>query len=262
MNVNFDGRTYSFEVKPGIEGYRQVREKRRGDGREGRRGRDPLGPALPRFRLRLLFTSPSFFHPAHTPSLPFSLHQFTEAIRRAFSLPEDSELNITFTCDEPATGPAAPPVLGGPGSLLTLQGAGAYDAAVHCASVSAARRLQHGGGVGPASPVAGGGGGGGGGTPLPPLSPASASGRGPAIPPAGGRAPPSPPPGTWTRAPASALSPGRRAPGAERAERGAGGLAAAGPPPADPSASSAEGGARHNRGLLGRRLRDLLNFKN
>lgn len=26
-------------------------------------------------------------------------------------------------------------------SLLTLQGAGAYDAAVHCASVSAARRL-------------------------------------------------------------------------------------------------------------------------
>ena len=27
-------------------------------------------------------------------------------------------------------------------SLLTLQGAGAYDAAVHCASVSAAKRLQ------------------------------------------------------------------------------------------------------------------------
>lgn len=26
-------------------------------------------------------------------------------------------------------------------SLLTLQGAGAYDAAVHCASVSAARRI-------------------------------------------------------------------------------------------------------------------------
>ena len=52
MNVNFDGRTYSFEVKPGPDGYRQ----------------------------------------------------FTEAIRRAFSLPEDSELNITFTCDEPTTG--------------------------------------------------------------------------------------------------------------------------------------------------------------
>ncbi|KAK9815859.1 hypothetical protein WJX72_010869 [[Myrmecia] bisecta] len=78
MNVNFDGRTYSFEVRPGPDGYKQ----------------------------------------------------FTEAIRKAFSLPDDSELNITFTCDEPSTG-----------SLLTLQGAGAYDAAVHCASVSAARRI-------------------------------------------------------------------------------------------------------------------------
>lgn len=82
MNVNFDGRTYSFEVKPGPDGY----------------------------------------------------SQFTEAIRRAFSLPEDSELNITFTCDEPTAAAEA-------GTLLTLQGAGAYDAAVHCASVSAARRL-------------------------------------------------------------------------------------------------------------------------
>lgn len=53
MNVNFDGRTYSFEVKPGPEGYKQ----------------------------------------------------FTEAIRRAFSLPDDSELNITFTCDEPIAVP-------------------------------------------------------------------------------------------------------------------------------------------------------------
>ncbi len=54
MNVNFDGRTYSFEVKPGPDGYKA----------------------------------------------------FTEAIRRAFSLPQDSELNITFTCDEPSTTPA------------------------------------------------------------------------------------------------------------------------------------------------------------
>jgi hypothetical protein len=52
MNVNFDGRTYSFEVKPGVQGYKD----------------------------------------------------FTEAIRKAFSLPEDSELNITFTCDEPSSG--------------------------------------------------------------------------------------------------------------------------------------------------------------
>ena len=59
MNVNFDGRTYSFEVKPGVDGYRQ----------------------------------------------------FTEAIRRAFSLPDDSELNITFTCDEPITGTPEQPVI-------------------------------------------------------------------------------------------------------------------------------------------------------
>ena len=52
MNVNFDGHTYSFEVKPGAAGYKQ----------------------------------------------------FTQAIREAFSLPEDSELNITFTCDEPSQG--------------------------------------------------------------------------------------------------------------------------------------------------------------
>ena len=114
MNVNFDGQTYSFEVKPGSAGYKQ----------------------------------------------------FTQAIREAFSLPEDSELNITFTCDEPSQGtlslqqilwstsqPSSHArscvthcdlILAGlihAGSLLTLQGAGAYDAAVHCASVSAARRI-------------------------------------------------------------------------------------------------------------------------
>ena len=58
MNVNFDGRTYSFEVKPGPDGYRD----------------------------------------------------FTQAIRRAFNLPEDSELNITFTCDEPSTGAEPEPM--------------------------------------------------------------------------------------------------------------------------------------------------------
>uniref|UniRef100_A0A383V3F1 RING-CH-type domain-containing protein n=1 Tax=Tetradesmus obliquus TaxID=3088 RepID=A0A383V3F1_TETOB len=83
MNVNFDNKTYSFQVLPGADGYRQ----------------------------------------------------FTEAIRKAFHLPDDSELNITFTCDEPSSG-----------SLLTLSGPGAYDAAVHCASVSAARRSTSGSG--------------------------------------------------------------------------------------------------------------------
>ncbi len=90
MNVNFDGKTYSFEVEPGPNGYRK----------------------------------------------------FTEAIRMAFELPDDSELNITFTCDEPTL----PEV----GSLLTLQGPGAYDAAVHCASLSAARRLSN---QGPTTPL-------------------------------------------------------------------------------------------------------------
>ena len=66
MNVNFDGRTYSFEVRPGPDGYKQ----------------------------------------------------FTEAIRKAFNLPDDSELNITFTCDEPvavsdATPTTPPPSLPG-----------------------------------------------------------------------------------------------------------------------------------------------------
>lgn len=52
MNVNFDGRTYSFEVRAGMAGY----------------------------------------------------SEFTESIRRAFNLPDDSDLNITFTCDEPTSG--------------------------------------------------------------------------------------------------------------------------------------------------------------
>ena len=45
--MNFDGHTYSFEVKPGPEGYAR----------------------------------------------------FTDAIRRAFNLPVDSDLRISYTCD-------------------------------------------------------------------------------------------------------------------------------------------------------------------
>lgn len=77
MSVNFNGRAFSFAVRPGPSGY----------------------------------------------------EDFTLAIRRAFNLPSESDLNITFTCDEPFTG-----------SLMTLHGAGAYDAAVHCACVSAEKR--------------------------------------------------------------------------------------------------------------------------
>jgi len=79
MSVNFGGRTFSFEVRPGRSGY----------------------------------------------------ETFTESIRRAFALPEDSDLNITFTCDEPSSG-----------SPVTLKGPGAYDAAVHCACVAAEKRTQ------------------------------------------------------------------------------------------------------------------------
>jgi len=43
------------------------------------------------------------------------------------------------------------------GSLLTLQGAGAYDAAVHCASVSAARRILQQRASGDSPTFAGGG---------------------------------------------------------------------------------------------------------
>lgn len=68
---------------------------------------------------------------------PDGYAQFTDAIRRAFSLPDDSELNITFTCDEPTAVeplaplpvvpvappapvvlPAAPPAQTPPGQLL------------------------------------------------------------------------------------------------------------------------------------------------
>lgn len=64
---------------------------------------------------------------------PEGYQEFTAAIRKSFSLPQDSELNITFTCDDPSTG-----------AMLTLQGPRAYDAAVYCAAISAARRAADG----------------------------------------------------------------------------------------------------------------------
>jgi hypothetical protein len=63
MNVNFDAKTYSFEVEPGPDGYKL----------------------------------------------------FTGAIRKAFSLPGDSDLNITFTCDDPVSGAPPPPCKQGGG---------------------------------------------------------------------------------------------------------------------------------------------------
>eukprot|EP00873_Tetraselmis_striata_P008571 jgi/Tetstr1/428835/TSEL_018822.t1 len=55
---------------------------------------------------------------------------FTRAIQAKFSLPSDAKLNITFTCDEPVHDC----------NQITLRGEASYDAAVHCATLSAARR--------------------------------------------------------------------------------------------------------------------------
>ena len=96
MNVNFDGRTYSFEVKPGPgeEGGLCV-----GGGGALCVGVRSCPPALPPTSYTRPPSPPSYSH-THADGY----RQFSEAIRRAFSLPEDSELNITFTCDEPSAG--------------------------------------------------------------------------------------------------------------------------------------------------------------
>ncbi|KAL6759150.1 hypothetical protein V8C86DRAFT_1787232, partial [Haematococcus lacustris] len=57
------------------------------------------------------------------------LHEFTTRIRQLFSLPEDVDISLTFGCKEPMSG-----------QHLKLEGMGAFDAAVHCASVAAAER--------------------------------------------------------------------------------------------------------------------------
>jgi hypothetical protein len=58
--------------------------------------------------------------------------EFTRAIQKKFGLPVDAKLNITFTCDEPVHDCAQ----------ITLRGEASYDAAVHCATLSAARRQK------------------------------------------------------------------------------------------------------------------------
>jgi hypothetical protein len=59
------------------------------------------------------------------------LAEFTAKIRELFRLPEDVDISLTFGCKEPMSG-----------QHLKLEGTGAFDAAVHCASVAAAER-QH-----------------------------------------------------------------------------------------------------------------------
>eukprot|EP00775_Hariotina_reticulata_P013231 gene13231-13362_t len=62
---------------------------------------------------------------------PDGLDEFTGKIRELFRLPEDVDISLTFGCKEPMSG-----------THLKLEGMGAFDAAVHCASVAAAERQQ------------------------------------------------------------------------------------------------------------------------
>ncbi|KAI8471650.1 MAG: hypothetical protein J3K34DRAFT_227780 [Monoraphidium minutum] len=62
---------------------------------------------------------------------PDGLQEFQSTIRDLFRLPEDVDISLTFGCKEPMSG-----------QHLKLEGVGAFDAAVHCASVAAADRQQ------------------------------------------------------------------------------------------------------------------------
>lgn len=57
--------------------------------------------------------------------------EFENEIRKLLRLPEEQEFDVIFHCKAPVTG-----------DKLQLQGLNAFDAAVHCASVSASQRSQ------------------------------------------------------------------------------------------------------------------------
>ncbi len=59
------------------------------------------------------------------------LKEFTTRIRELFKLPAEVDISLTFGCKEPMSG-----------HHLKLEGMGAFDAAVHCASVAAAERVH------------------------------------------------------------------------------------------------------------------------
>ncbi|KAK9837881.1 hypothetical protein WJX74_007044 [Apatococcus lobatus] len=62
---------------------------------------------------------------------PHGYAKFEAEIRKIFGIEADMDMNLVFDCAEPTTG-----------SLLKLNGPGAFNAAVHCAKVSAAKRLR------------------------------------------------------------------------------------------------------------------------
>ncbi|GMH45916.1 hypothetical protein BSKO_13879 [Bryopsis sp. KO-2023] len=59
------------------------------------------------------------------------LSDFTDTIRQKFELENDAAINVTFGCRDPLSG-----------GFIKLEGQGAFNAAVHCAAVSAAARTK------------------------------------------------------------------------------------------------------------------------
>ena len=126
MNVNFDNKTYSFEVRaaapharPAARHLEHAAPSPPSGGLPGRAG--PLCRAAPpiwRSRRPPPIHPPGcctqttrLTPPPRAPPAPLQVSPgaegyqlFTRAIRKAFRLPDDSELNITFTCDEPSSG--------------------------------------------------------------------------------------------------------------------------------------------------------------
>eukprot|EP00192_Tetraselmis_astigmatica_P019774 CAMPEP_0117669728 /NCGR_PEP_ID=MMETSP0804-20121206/12309_1 /TAXON_ID=1074897 /ORGANISM="Tetraselmis astigmatica, Strain CCMP880" /LENGTH=208 /DNA_ID=CAMNT_0005477849 /DNA_START=645 /DNA_END=1271 /DNA_ORIENTATION=- len=66
------------------------------------------------------------FHPEEGPE---GLQHFKEQVMSLLGLSSNTEVRLIFECVEPFTG-----------SRVTFAGPGTYDAAIHCAAVSAARR--------------------------------------------------------------------------------------------------------------------------
>ena len=82
------------------------------------------------FRSRTSVCNPFLSHPRsfEVRPGPDGYRHFTESIRKAFKLPDDSELNITFTCDEPSTAELPPP----PPPPPPPTGANAQTCSVQC----------------------------------------------------------------------------------------------------------------------------------
>lgn len=66
--------------------------------------------------------------------------RFQAEIRERYDLASDAELEVTFKCEEPAIAAREGSPHAQPKTHVTLDGLGAYDAAFHCASVTAAER--------------------------------------------------------------------------------------------------------------------------